>query len=206
MKFYDELISHYKQAEIALEYKDAWELLVATILSAQCTDIRVNQVTKLLFKKYHSIKEYAEVDREELEKDVKSTGFFRSKARAIQESARMIIDEYDGQVPDSMEELLKLRGVARKTANVVLGEYFKKHEGIVVDTHVKRIAYRLGWTKNKDPNKVEQDLMKKVPKKDWALISFVLIDHGRALCKAPNPTCSKCFLQGCPKKGVVKQN
>lgn len=203
MKCFNELIKNYPQAEIALSYKSAWELLVATILSAQCTDLRVNKVTEVLFKKYHSVNDYAKVNIEELEQDIKSTGFYRSKALSIQTSARMILKKYEGKVPDTMQELLTLRGVARKTANVVLGEYYNKNEGIVVDTHVKRIAYRLGWTKNTNPEKVEIDLMKQIEKKYWLLISFVLIEHGRAICKAPTPHCNKCFLKECPRKGVI---
>lgn len=204
MIFFNELVNNYPQAEIALSYKSAWELLVATILSAQCTDERVNKVTEVLFKKYHTVNDYANVDIEELEQVIKSTGFYRSKALSIQTSARMILENYEGKVPDTMKELLTLRGVARKTANVVLGEYYHKNEGIVVDTHVKRIAYRLGWTKNTTPEKVETDLMKQIDKKYWSLISFVLIDHGRAICKAPTPHCNKCFLKECPRNGVIK--
>ncbi len=188
-----------------LNARNPFEVLVSTILSAQCTDKQVNKVTKILFKKYKNPEDFAKVSQTELEKYIYSTGFYRSKAKSIIVSANMILDEYDGKVPNKMNELLKLRGVARKTANIVLSSGFNKHEGIAVDTHVKRVAHRLGLTEHKNPVKIEQDLMKIYPKSKWQEVSWLLIEHGRAFCKAPTPVCSKCsFENTCPKKGVVK--
>ncbi len=178
-------------------------MLVATILSAQCTDARVNLVTPPLFKKYRSAKDFAEVDIRELEKDIKSTGFYRNKARSIQGAARGILEKFQGKVPDTLDELIQLPGVGRKTANVVLGVIFGKAEGVVVDTHVTRLSYRLGLTRHKDAKKIEQDLIKIVPKKDWIDFSHLLILHGRAICKARRPLCEQCALNLLwPKKGV----
>ncbi len=193
----------YPKPETALHYKNALEMLVATILSAQCTDVRVNLVTPPLFKKYRSAKDFAEVNIRELEQDIKSTGFYRNKARNIQGAACGILEKFHGKVPDTLEELIQLPGVGRKTANVVLGVIFGKAEGVVVDTHVTRLSYRLGFTKNKDPKKIEQDLIKIVPKEKWIDFSHLLILHGRAICKARKPLCEKCALNPlCPKKGV----
>jgi endonuclease-3 len=183
----------------ALHYTNPLELLVATILSAQTTDERVNIVTKDLFKKYRTASDYANADLEELQNDIKSINFYRNKAKYIKECCRIIVEEYDGKVPDSMEELIKLPGVSRKTANVVLSNAFRKDEGIVVDTHVMRLSQRLGLTEEKDRDKIEQDLMKKFPKEKWFDLANLLIAHGRRVCKARQPLCQKCVLKEiCP--------
>ena len=188
-----------------LNARNPFEVLVSTILSAQCTDNRVNKVTKVLFKKYKTPQDFANISKNELEKYIYSTGFYRSKAKSIISSAKTIVTEYDGKVPNEMNELLKLRGVARKTANIVLSSGFNKHEGIAVDTHVKRVSYRLGLTEHKNPVKIEQDLMKMYNKSKWQEVSWLLIEHGRSSCKAPTPICSNCFFEDiCPKKEVTK--
>lgn len=184
---------------VALEHSDPLELLIATILSAQCTDKRVNEVTKKLFKKYRSIQDYIASSQEELEKDIYSTGFYRNKAKNIKKLCEILVSDFDGNVPDTMEELLTLPGVARKTANIVLSVAFGKVEGIAVDTHVKRLSYRLGITKNTNPDKIEKDLMKIVPENDRGIFSLLLIHHGRSVCNAKKPLCSDCVLNGlCP--------
>ena len=204
-KVYKELEKNYESKPF-LKARTPMQNLVSVVLSAQCTDARVNLVTKKLFKKYKSVSDYANAPIEELEQDIRSTGFYKMKARAIQESAKRILADYKGKVPDNMEDLTKLRGVARKTANIVLWQSYDKISGIAVDTHVKRVTYRLGLTKNKDPVKIEQDLMKLLPKDKWAKFSYLVISHGRKYCKAPTPVCSKCFLKDiCPKNGVVKE-
>ena len=179
----------------ALHYTNPLELLIATILSAQTTDERVNMVTKDLFKKYRTAEDYANASLEELQNDIKSINFYRNKAKYIKECCKIIVSQYNGEVPDSMEELLKLPGVSRKTANVVLSNAFRKDEGIVVDTHVIRLSQRLGLTKEKDRDKIEQDLMKKFPKEKWFDLANLLITHGRRVCKARNPECSNCVLK-----------
>ncbi len=195
----------YPCAKTALSHANPIELLVATILSAQCTDVRVNIVTKELFKKYKSVDDYASADVKEFEQQIHSTGFFRNKSKNIIASAKIISEKYGGKVPDTMEALLELPGVARKTANIVLSGAYRKLEGIAVDTHVKRVAFRLGLTKNKDPVKIEQDLMKIIPKKDWWTFSNIIIFHGRETCDARRPKCSACVLKNiCPRNGVVK--
>ncbi|MBT3407965.1 endonuclease III [Candidatus Woesearchaeota archaeon] len=200
-EFIIRLKKQYPNTKCSLNYSNDYELLFATILSAQCTDERVNKVTEKLFKKYTSIIDFANVPIQELEIDIKSTGFFRSKAKSIKESAIKILEDFDGKVPNKMEELLKLRGVARKTANVVLGVYYNIAAGIVVDTHVSRISYRTGLTKNKNIPKIELDLCKIVPKNNWIIFSHLLIDFGREFCSAPNPKCNNCFVNDiCPKK------
>ena len=200
------LKKEYGTATTALKHRNPMQLLVSTILSAQCTDKRVNMVTKELFKKYKTPKDFANAKPEVFEQEIRSTGFYRNKTKNIIGAAKMIVKDFKGKVPDTMEDLIKLPGVARKTANIVLSVAYNKHEGIAVDTHVTRLSYRLGLTKHKNPVKIEQDLMKLVPRKDWDQISLLLIDHGRAVCKAPTPHCSKCFLEkDCPKKGVTKQ-
>ncbi len=197
------LQSLYPDAHCALNHSNAFELLVATILSAQCTDERVNIVTADLFRKYRGPQDFADVPQEDLEDDVRSTGFFRNKAKNIRGAATLIVEEFGGNVPDTMEELLTLPGVARKTANVVLGNAFGIASGIVVDTHVKRLAYRLGLTTEKVPEKVERALQKLVPKDHWVMFSHWLIFHGRRVCKARNPKCSECGLEDlCLKRGV----
>jgi len=190
----------YPAAKCSLEHHTPLELLVATILSAQCTDDRVNIVTKTLFKKYRSAKDYASVAQEELEKDIQSTGFYRNKAKSIRAMAQSLIEEHNGKVPDTMEELVDLAGVGRKTANVLLGNAFDKNVGIVVDTHVTRISNRLGLCDHEsDAVKIEQDLMRVVPPEDWTLWSHLLIFHGRQICQARKPKCSECpLLPHCP--------
>ncbi len=193
------LKKHYKNSKCALNYKNSFELLVATILSAQCTDERVNIVTEKLFKKYKTVKDYANADIREFEKDIYSTGFYRNKAKNIIATARIINDTYKGRVPKDFDKLLELPGVARKTANCVMGNAFNIPSGVVVDTHVSRITQRLGLTKNTDPNKIEQDLMKIIPKSKWIDFSHMLIWHGRNLCDARRPKCEICFLNRiCP--------
>jgi len=194
----------YPETHTALSFRNPLQMLVATMLSAQCTDVKVNQVTERLFKKYRTLDDYAQADAAEFEKDIKSTGFFRSKTKSIIATARMIKEEFNGKVPDTMEELLKLPGVARKTANIVLYNAYGKNEGIAVDTHVRRLSQRLGLSKNNDPNKIEQDLIKLVPRQKWGRITNLLIDHGRAVCISRKPKCQTCFLNDyCPSSFKV---
>ncbi len=193
----------YPRACCSLDHRDPFELLAATILSAQCTDERVNLVTPALFKKYPGPAEMAKAPLPELEKLVRSTGFYRNKALSLKEASRGIMKDFGGRVPKTMDELLTLRGVARKTANVVLGSAYGIAAGVVVDTHVKRLAFRLGLTKETDPGKIEQDLMKAVPREDWIWFAHALVLHGRAVCDARRPLCGDCPVAGlCPKKGV----
>jgi endonuclease-3 len=188
----------YPEAEIALNFRDPLELLVATILSAQCTDARVNIVTKELFKKYKSPKDWAKTDLAQIESDIKSTGFFRNKAKNIKAACSKINEQYKGKVPDTMEQLLTLPGVGRKTANCVLGDAFGI-PGITCDTHVIRLSRRLGLSENSDPVKLEFDLAEIVPEKDWTLFSHLLISHGRNICKARKPDCPNCpIAKYCP--------
>jgi len=189
------LDERYAGATCALTHSSAWELLVATILSAQCTDARVNMVTPVIFKKYPTVQDFARLQPEELEPDIKSTGFFRNKSKSIVGAARKIIADFRGEVPSTMEELLTIPGVARKTANVTLGTWFKKNDGVVVDTHVHRISRRLELTKNDDPVRIEQDLMQVIPRERWTLFSHQVIHHGRALCVARGPKCAECPLE-----------
>jgi endonuclease-3 len=184
----------YPDAGCSLRHADPLELLVATILSAQCTDKRVNEVTKTLFREYKNAEDYASADPEVFEEQIRSTGFFRNKTKSIINMAQALVEQHHGRVPDSMAELVKLPGVGRKTANVVLGNAFCVDEGIVVDTHVKRISNRLKLTRNQDPDKIEQDLTKLVPKKEWTLWPHLLIHHGRAVCVARSPKCEDCAL------------
>jgi endonuclease III len=213
----------YPNAKIVLTYKNPWELLVAVILSAQCTDIMVNKVTEKLFSKYKTLDDYIEADVREFEQDIKSTGFYHNKAKNILASAKLVKEKFKGTVPKTMEEILSLPGVARKTANVVLGNAYEVVEGIAVDTHVHRLSQRLrlvdltkiggrklmvferdskpviDYTKDADPNKIEIELMKVIPKSKWFNITYLLIDHGRAVCKAQNPNCKACVLRSdCP--------
>ncbi|MGD0182528.1 MAG: endonuclease III [Terriglobales bacterium] len=185
----------YPEVTCALTHKSAWELLVATILSAQSTDVNVNRVTPELFRKYPTVEDFAALTPEQLEPDVRSTGFFRNKSKSVVGAAKKIVSEFGGQVPDDMEKLLTLPGVARKTANVVLGSWFRKADGIVVDTHVTRISRRLELTKNSDASKIEQDLMKVIPREKWILFAHQLIWHGRKLCIARKPKCVDCALE-----------
>jgi endonuclease-3 len=193
----------YPNAHTELNFKNPLELLIATILSAQCTDKRVNMVTPHLFKKYRSAKDYAAAPQAELEDAIKSTGFFRNKTKSIRAATSTIADKFGGKVPDSMEKLRELPGVGRKTANVVLGNAFGINEGIVVDTHVIRLSQRLGLTKQKDPEKIERDLMELVPQKYWAIWSHWLIWHGRRRCYARKPDCANCeVFHLCPSGKV----
>lgn len=189
-----ELRRRYPEARCSLNYSNPLELLVATQLSAQCTDERVNIVTEKLFKKYRSVEDFAAASQEELEQDIRSTGFYRNKTRNIRAACQRIISVYGGEVPRTMEDLLTLAGVARKTANVVLGNAFGIAVGFVVDTHIGRISRRLGWTTNEDPVKVERDLMRLVPEKVWLDLAHLLIFHGRAICDARKPLCAQCTL------------
>lgn len=199
-----ELWRLYPDAKCSLDFSNPLELLVATQLSAQCTDERVNLVTRELFQKYRSAGDYASVSQEELEQDIRSTGFYRNKAKNIRAACQLLITNYDGEVPRTMADLLKLPGVARKTANVVLGNAFGIIEGFVVDTHIGRLARRFGWTKNEDPLKVEQDLMRLIPRQDWLDLSHLLIFHGRAICQARKPLCEKCTLpELCPSASQI---
>ena len=189
----------HPDAHCALNHTNAFELLVATILSAQCTDERVNIVTANLFRKYRKPEDYLKVRDTELQQDIKTTGFFRNKTKSIQGACKVLIEEFKGEVPRTMEELLKLPGVARKTANVVLGVAYGIAVGIVVDTHVSRLSQRLGLTKQKDAVKIEKDLTVLVPKKDWIIFSHLLIFHGRRVCKARRPLCEECSVEKlCP--------
>ena len=200
----DRLAVDYPDAHCALVHSSALELLVATILSAQCTDVRVNLVTATLFKKYRGARAFAEADPRELERDIRSTGFFRNKARSIRGAARLLMEKHGGRVPDTMEELLELPGVARKTANVVLGTWFKKPTGVVVDTHVGRISRRLGLTREEDPKKIERDLMAMLAPEEWIDFSHRLIWHGRAICGARKAKCEECsFASCCPSAGRI---
>lgn len=193
----------YADPECALIHESPLQLLVSTILSAQCTDERVNKVTPALFARCKTAKDFATISTPELEELIRSTGFFRSKAKSIQSACRQIVEEFGGKVPNSMQDLTKLRGVGRKTANVVLGTAFGMNEGVVVDTHVGRLSRRLGMTKHKDPVKVEQDLMKQIPKPEWTNFSHMLIWHGRRVCKAIRPRCGECTLAPlCPSSEV----
>jgi endonuclease III len=185
----------YPEVTCALTHASAWELLVATILSAQSTDVNVNRVTPELFRKYPNVQAFAALRPEQLEPDVRSTGFFRNKSKSVVGAAKKIVEEFGGQVPDAIEKLLTLPGVARKTANVVLGTWFKKAEGVVVDTHVHRISRRLELTKENDPPKIEQDLVKILPRERWILFSHQIIWHGRKLCFARKPKCVDCALE-----------
>jgi endonuclease-3 len=182
----------YPDAHVALRFSNALEMLVATILSAQCTDEKVNEVTATLFQKYRTPEDYVRVPEDELKADIKPTGFFNQKAISIRAACQRIVDEYDGRVPDTMEDLVTLRGVARKTANIVMGNAFDKVEGIAVDTHVKRVSNRLGFSEQSDPDKIEQDLMRLIPQERWFGFTYVLIDHGRAICVARLPRCESC--------------
>ena len=189
----------YPDAHVALNFTNPLECLVATILSAQCTDAKVNEVTASLFAKYRTAADYLAVPEDELKADIKPTGFFNQKATSIRAACDRIVTAYGGNVPDTMEDLQTLRGVARKTANIVMGNAFGTVEGIAVDTHVRRLANRLGFSEESDPDKIEQDLMRLVPRKRWFDFTYVLIDHGRALCQAKKPKCAECPVSDlCP--------
>lgn len=186
------LKEEYPNAKIALNFSNPLELLVAVILSAQCTDKKVNEVTTDLFKKYRIVEDYAYAPPKEFEGDIKPTGFYHNKARNIIAAANMIIEKFNGQIPRTMDEILELPGVARKTANIVLGNAYGLVEGVAVDTHVKRVTFRLAFTKEKDPVKIEKDMMRVLPKEEWFPFTYVLIDHGRAICAAINVRCDIC--------------
>ena len=193
------LKSEYPGAKTALDWTNPLELLVATILSAQTTDVRVNAVTPTLFAKYPTAADYAAADPTELEEDIRPTGFFRNKAKSLRGMAHALVDDHGGEVPRTMEDLVALPGVGRKTANVVLGNAFSIDEGVVVDTHVRRLSNRLGFTTHNDPEKIERDLMQTVPKRDWTVFSHLLILHGRSVCKARKPACGDCVVNDlCP--------
>jgi len=192
----DVLAKTYPNVVCALNHRNAWELTVATILSAQCTDVRVNLVTPTLFKAFPTPKAMAAASLPELEEIIRTTGFFRNKAKSIKGAAQAVVEQFGGKVPETMEEILKLPGVARKTANVVLGSWYGIAVGVVVDTHVLRLSRRLELTKNDQPEKVEQDLMKIVPQDHWIQFSHELIHHGRQVCVARNPKCAECTLEG----------
>jgi endonuclease-3 len=193
----------YPDAKCSLNHTNAFELLVATILSAQCTDERVNKVTETMFQKYKKPADYLGIPEEQLQDEIRTTGFFRNKTKSIRGASQKLIDDFKGEVPKTMDELLSLPGVARKTANVVLGVAFGIADGIVVDTHVRRVSQRLRLTKHSDPEKIEKDLMKLVPRKDWVKFSHMLIYHGRYVCKAIRPDCENCVLNDlCPSSLV----
>ena len=205
-KIITRLKKEYPDAHCALIHSNAFELLVATILSAQCTDVRVNIVTETLFRKYRQPQDYLNVLPEELEQDIRPTGFYRNKAKSIRGACEKIITNFGGEIPQTMEQILTLNGVARKTANVVLGNAFGIVSGIVVDTHVLRLSHRLGLTENFVPEKIEQDLQKLVPQKNWIMFPHWLIWHGRKICQARKPKCGECVLENiCPKIGVCDE-
>lgn len=199
------LDEHYTtEYKCYLNHDNAWQLLIATMLSAQCTDARVNIVTKDLFKKYPDLESFADADIKELEKDIKSTGFYHNKAKNIIECAKRLVTDFNGNVPKTIEELTSLAGVGRKTANVIRGNIYNE-PSIVVDTHVKRISRKLGFTKEEDPEKIEYDLMKVLPKDHWILFNIQIITHGRSICPARNPKCEQCFLYDyCPGHERIK--
>ena len=198
----------YPDAKCSLDFSNPLELIVATILSAQCTDVRVNIVTKDLFREYRTAADYANVKPEVLEKDIQSTGFYRNKTKSIRAMAQSLVEKHNGKVPDTMDELVELAGVGRKTANVVLGNAFDRNVGVVVDTHVTRLANRLKLTSQKiDAVKIEQDLIKVVPQEEWTIFSHLLIHHGRAICQARKPKCTQCpILELCPSGKKFIQN
>ena len=189
----------YSLSRTSLKHENPLQILVATILSAQCTDKKVNQITPSLFQKYQKPSDFASADKQELEAEIRPTGFFRSKAKSIINASKKIVEDFGGKVPDNMEDLIILPGVARKTANIVLSSAFKKAEGIAVDTHVRRLSQRLGLSKEKDPDKIERNLMKIVPKKYWLDFNYMLVNHGRKICMARKPLCLQCGVKHlCP--------
>jgi len=193
----------HPDAKVALRFSNPLEMLVATILSAQCTDEKVNEVTATLFQKYRRPQDYLKAPEDDLRRDIFSTGFYNQKAKAIRGACRVLVEEFDGRIPDTMEEIVRLPGVARKTGNIVLGNAYGVVEGIAVDTHVKRVATRLGFTAQKDPDKVERDLMVVIPQEDWFSFTYVLIDHGRRICNAKRPLCEACPVNDlCPSSLV----
>jgi len=188
------LRQNYPESRTTLKFKTPLQILVATILSAQCTDEKVNQITANLFKKYKTAADFAKANRKDFEEEIRSTGFFRNKARNIRNACQKIESDFSGNIPDNMNDLVSLPGVARKTANIVLSTAFQKAEGIAVDTHVRRLSWRLGLSKEKDPVKIEKDLMAIVPKSDWLDFNYMLLNHGRKVCQARKPDCAHCVL------------
>ena len=202
-KILKRLAKAYPDSHVALNFTNPLECLIATILSAQCTDERVNMVTEVLFEKYRSPEDYLRVPEDELKEDIRSTGFFNQKTKSIRGACARIVEVYGGEVPDTMEDLITLPGVARKTANIVMGNGFGKVEGIAVDTHVRRLANRLGFSAESDPDKIERDLMRLIPRKEWFDVTYRIIDHGRAICQAKKPKCDVCTLSDlCPSSRV----
>lgn len=196
----------YPLSKTTLRYRNPFQLLIATILSAQCTDKRVNSITPKLFKAYPNPKTFAHAALKDIEKIIRPTGFYRNKAKVIKNLSKVLIEKYGGSVPRTMEELTKLPGVGRKTANIILGYGFGKSEGIAVDTHVRRLSFRLGLTKSRNPNKIEKDLMKQIPKRYWTKINSMFVAHGRTICKSRVPYCSRCSLEKmCPKISVRRR-
>jgi len=194
----------YPGSRTALNFKTPLQILVATILSAQCTDERVNKITPSLFKKYKTASDFARANQEELEEEIRSTGFFRNKSRNIINACKKIVEDFKGKVPDNMKDLLSLPGVARKTANIVLSSAYRKAEGIAVDTHVKRLSGRLGLSREKNADKIEQDLLAAVPKNEWLDFNLILVNHGRKICKARKPLCGECVIkQLCPSSTII---
>jgi len=205
VKALDILQKEYPDARVTLDFKDPLQLLIATILAAQCTDERVNQVTKDLFKKYRQASDYARADLETLEGEIRSTGFFRNKAKSIMGCGQALVEKFNGQVPRTLEELTSLPGVGRKTANIILGNAFGQ-QAIAVDTHVKRVTHRLGWAKSDDPDKIEFELMEVIPQNRWTLGCHQIVFHGRRVCMAKKPKCSICPVNKlCPKVGVTQK-
>jgi endonuclease-3 len=193
------MLKTYPSSRTALRHENALQILVATILSAQCTDEKVNQITPSLFQKYPTPRDFASANKNELEAEIRPTGFFRNKAKSIINASKKIVEDFGGVVPDNMEDLISLPGVARKTANIVLSSAFNKAEGIAVDTHVRRLSYRLGLSQEKDPDKIERDLMQIVPKKYWLEFNYMLVNHGRKICQARKPLCPQCVVKHlCP--------
>ncbi|MEM2513278.1 MAG: endonuclease III [Candidatus Bathyarchaeia archaeon] len=204
MEIIDLLEKVHPDAKLALKWSNPLELLVATVLSAQCTDERVNKVTEHLFKKYRTAEDYANANLEEFERDIKSISFYRAKAKNIKRACQILVEKYNSEVPKTMEDLMSLPGVARKTANVVLSNAYGIMEGIIVDTHVSRVSKRLGLTSESDPEKIERDLMEIVPREKWLRFADLLIFHGRRICKAKDPECRECILNKlCPSAGLV---
>jgi endonuclease-3 len=204
LKIIKELRRAYPDVKCSLDYVSPFQLLAATVLSAQCTDERVNMVTPALFAKYPDAPRMAKAKLSDVERLVQSTGFYKNKAKALVESAKLIVEKHGGEVPRTMEELVNLRGVGRKTANVILGNAFGLAEGVVVDTHVKRLTHRMGLTKHRDPVKIEQDLIDLLPQEEWTDFSHLMIFHGRARCTARKPDCAHCEVRDiCPKIGVI---
>lgn len=206
LKIFSILKKEYPDAKTALKFSNAWQILVATILSAQCRDERVNKITDKLFKEYPDVEDYVNMKQKQLIKYIKPAGFYNNKSKNILAAAKKIKKDFNGKIPETMDEITSIPGVARKTANVVLGNSYNIVEGIAVDTHVKRLSFRTGLTKEKNPDKIEKDLMKLYPESKWIKLTYLLIEHGRAICKAHKPDCVMCVLNKiCPKNGVKRE-